>query len=443
MKLSQVVLGLSIEALSLVESEGVSLREGVEKASVRTRNSDSSKIRESRRLVFETLTRQNALDMTLMESFSQAEFNRLNLGTKSFLRIFAYLMHFTKSPTNPAQLAELGRRILGWEALSSCELALGKILFTRIERIQTHFQDDERVALNSFNPLWLVKDIIRTFGRIEALRILSPVLSKVDVFVHPNILKKNESEILNELSSENIHLERVNGLTSLYRIVDNQRSLRKWIILDLIRLQDLPSSVAAMNLDASFGKRVLFVGASPTSMISYVGQLMENRGSIYVLDASEKRVSRLVREVSSAGVSIVEPKITEDFGTLPDIEADSVMFNAPSSRTGVFWREPSLKWRVGPETSEYFRNIQEDLLDRCSKMVVPGGNLVYWTRSLMPEENEYVIERFLLRHSEYSLTQTWPRLGIPGLRGQSECQRFFPHLHNCDGAFLALTKRIA
>lgn len=443
MRLSPDVLRLSIEALSLVESEGVSLREGVERASVQTHNPKPSEIRESRRLVFSTLTRQNALDITLMEAFSHAEFNGLSLGTKSFLRIFTYLVHFTKSPTNPAQLAELGRRILGWEALSSCELALGKILFARVERIQIRFQDDEQVALNSFNPLWLVKDVIRTFGRKEALKILSPSLSKVDVFVHPNILKKDESEITNELLSENIRLERINGLTSLYRIVGNQRSLRKWIDLDLIRLQDLPSSVAAMNLHASFGKRVLFVGASPTSIISYVGQLMGNSGSIHVLDTSEKRVSRLIREASSAGVSIVEPEITEDFAIFPNIQADAVMLHAPNSRTGVFWRDPSLKWRVRPETSEYFQNIQEDLLDRCSKVVVKGGNLVYWTRSLIAEENECVIERFLARHSEYGLTQTQPRLGTPGLRGQNECQRFFPHLHNCDGAFLALMKRIA
>jgi 16S rRNA (cytosine967-C5)-methyltransferase len=139
----------------------------------------------------------------------------------------------------------------------------------------------------------------------------------------------------------------------------------------------------------------------------------------------------------------VKPEIAKDFAILPDIQADAVMLHAPNSRTGVFWREPSLKWRVRPETSEYFQNIQEDLLDRCSKMVVEGGNLVYWTRSIIAEEDECVIERFLARHPEYGLTPSQPRLGTPGLRGQNECQRFFPHLNNCDGAFLALMKRIA
>jgi len=442
MKLSPDVLRTSIEALSLIESERVSLREGVEKASALTQNTDTSKIREARRLTSETLTRQNAIDVVLLETLKPAEFNDLSPRVRSFLRIFSYLIHFAESRVDPAQLAELGRRVLGWEALSSYELALGKISLTCFKLIQLRFQDDERVALNSFNPLWLVKDAVRTFGRKEALKILSPTSRKIDVFVHPNILKKDESEILNELVSENIHLESVSGLTSLYRITGNERALRKWIDLNLVHLQDLPSSFAAANSDPSSDKRVLFVGASPTSVISYVGQLMQNRGSIHVLDTSEKRLSRLVKETSSAGLSIVEPQITEDF-TLPDTPADTVMLHAPNSRTGVFWRDPSLKWRAGPDTSKYFRSVQEDLIDRCSKVVAPGGNLVYWTRSLMMEEDECVIERFLTKHSEYVLTQTRPKLGEPGLKGQNECQRFFPHLHHCDGAFLALMKRIA
>jgi 16S rRNA (cytosine967-C5)-methyltransferase len=113
------------------------------------------------------------------------------------------------------------------------------------------------------------------------------------------------------------------------------------------------------------------------------------------------------------------------------------MLHAPSSRTGVFWREPSLKWRTQPSFVEYFENVQEGLLDTWSEALGAGGNLVYWTTSIAIEEDELVVERFMAKHPEFVLSETFPKIGVPGLRGQGQSQRLFPHHHLCDGAFVA------
>ena len=55
----------------------------------------------------------------------------------------------------------------------------------------------------------------------------------------------------------------------------------------------------------------------------------------------------------------------------------------------------------------------------------------------MVEENELVIERFLRTHPDFELEPTEPFLGLPGLRGLRECQRLYPHIHRCDGYFIA------
>jgi 16S rRNA (cytosine967-C5)-methyltransferase len=169
---------------------------------------------------------------------------------------------------------------------------------------------------------------------------------------------------------------------------------------------------------------------------------MSNKGTIKVLDSSEKRLSRVLADASAARVSIVRTHLVEDFTTISNVFSDTVMLHVPSSRTGVFWREPSIKWRTQPGFIKYFESVQEGLLDIWSEALDVGGNLVYWTTSIALEEDELVIERFMARHPEFVLAETFPKIGVPGLRGQSQSQRLFPHLHLCDGAFVARLEKV-
>jgi 16S rRNA C967 or C1407 C5-methylase (RsmB/RsmF family) len=52
-----------------------------------------------------------------------------------------------------------------------------------------------------------------------------------------------------------------------------------------------------------------------------------------------------------------------------------------------------------------------------------------------------VVERFLKRHPEFRLVEINPRIGLPGLRGLTKCQRLYPHVHECNGFFIAKLQR--
>jgi 16S rRNA C967 or C1407 C5-methylase (RsmB/RsmF family) len=86
-------------------------------------------------------------------------------------------------------------------------------------------------------------------------------------------------------------------------------------------------------------------------------------------------------------------------------------------------------------------DIQWKMLNNCAEYVKEDGYLVYSTCSVALEENEMLIERFLKWHSDFALTDIAPKIGVDGFRGLSQCQRLFPHLHRCNGFFIARLKR--
>jgi 16S rRNA (cytosine967-C5)-methyltransferase len=128
-------------------------------------------------------------------------------------------------------------------------------------------------------------------------------------------------------------------------------------------------------------------------------------------------------------------------GAFPDVVADLVLVDPPCTGTGTFGRAPSGKWRITRRSIGRMAEIQGRILNRCVEHVTEGGAIVYSTCSVTVEENEMVVENFLRAHPEFGLVDAPPRLGLPGLRGQDEAQRLYPHLHGCNGFYVARLER--
>jgi len=103
---------------------------------------------------------------------------------------------------------------------------------------------------------------------------------------------------------------------------------------------------------------------------------------------------------------------------------------------------PSMKWRLTPRSFDTFRNRQLGILNNCAPLLKGGGRIFYSTCSISVEENERVVEDFLVANPDFEVREVTPRIGLPGLLGYSECQRLYPHLHDCNGFFVARLERV-
>ena len=436
---------LAIETLSQIELQKLSERMALARITKRLGITSPNTLRYAYGLVVETVRRRNLIDKFINSVLQPKTVGELNLGVAAFLRLYVYQTRVAKNWTEPdleeaARIAKLGRAILGWKTLRVVETAFGLLLSREIEPIVIKTADEEKVALRTFHPTWFVSYCFRLFGRKEAIDFLEGSIYPPPAFVRLNVLKASQEEILAKLDSEGVTLEKTEPLQHAYKITHTNQPLTKTASYQegLFYVQDKASCFAAEVADPKPALTVLDLCAAPGAKTTYLAQLMQNKGKIYSLDYSSRRMQTWKQENNRMGITISEP-IIADARTPPplNIEADVAVLDPPCTSTGVFGRQPSAKWRLTPKSIERMADIQWQMINNVAEKVKSGGCLTYSTCSVTVEENEMVIERFLKWHPEFSLTQINPKLGSPGLRGLTKCKRLYPHLHESNGFFIA------
>ncbi len=436
---------VAIETLSWIELQKLSERLALARTVKQLGISDSNAVRYAYGLVVETVRRKNLIDKFVNSVLKPKAISEFNMGVQAFLRLYVYQTRIAKNWAEidlkeAENIAKLGRAILGWKTLREVEPFLGFLLTRQIEPILTAASDEERIGLQTFHPTWFVKYCFNLFGRSEAVAFLEGNVNPPPTCIRVNTLKAPEEVILEKLAAEGVKLEKIEPLKHAYKVLGTKQPLRETASFQegLFCIQDKASCFAAEVADPQPEMTVLDVCAAPGAKTTYIAQLMQNRGSIFSVDYSVRRMQAWKREVARMGVKTAAPVLADACVALPFAsEADLVVLDPPCTSTGVFAKQPSAKWRLTSKSIEKMADIQWRMINNCAEKVKAGGSLIYSTCSVTVEENEMIIERFLNKHPEFTLEEISPKLGVPGLRGLDKCQRLYPHIHESSGFFIA------
>jgi 16S rRNA (cytosine967-C5)-methyltransferase len=440
-KLLRAAWTLAIETLSWIDLQRLGERLALAKAARQLGIEDSKVLGLANKLVSETLRRKNLIDLLLNSTLAPRSLNDFRLGPRAFLRLYVYETKIANSDSEKAaNIARMGRSILGWRELQGTEETLGAIQSIRLDSVLKEVGDEEKVGLLTYHPAWFVKYCFKLLGRKEALRFLEKATNIPPTYVRLNTLKSSEENLLKKIEDDDVILEKMHQPKYTYRVVESRKPLIKTGSFrdGLFYLQDKASCLAAEIADPQVGATVLDVCAAPGAKTTHLAQLMENEGTIYSVDYSKRRIEVWRKETKRMGVKTAAPILADARKPLPiNLSADLVVLDPPCTSTGTFSRAPSAKWRLTKRSILGMANFQWEMLERCAEHVKDGGFLVYSTCSITVEENEILIEKFLEWHPEFKLVETVPRIGLPGLRGQTKCQRLYPHIHDSNGFFVA------
>nr|WP_315151452.1 methyltransferase domain-containing protein [uncultured Flavobacterium sp.] len=162
-------------------------------------------------------------------------------------------------------------------------------------------------------------------------------------------------------------------------------------------VQDANSQLVAHFLDVKPGMRVVDTCAGAGGKTLHIASLMENKGQLIAMDLYESKLKQLKLRAKRDGAFNIEYRIIDSTKVIKKLHerADRVLIDAPCSGLGVLKRNPDSKWKLKPEFIDNIRKVQSEVLESYSKIVKPGGKLVYATCSILPSENQEQIQKFL------------------------------------------------
>ena len=145
------------------------------------------------------------------------------------------------------------------------------------------------------------------------------------------------------------------------------------------------------------GQRVVDACAGAGGKTLHLASLMQNKGQLIAMDIYESKLKKLKVRARRNGVHNMETRVIENSKVVKKLygKADRLLLDAPCSGLGVIRRNPDSKWKLEPEFLERIKGVQQHILQRYSKIVKPGGKMVYATCSILPEENSEQVQHFL------------------------------------------------
>lgn len=215
-------------------------------------------------------------------------------------------------------------------------------------------------------------------------------------------------------------------------------------------IQGANSMLPVLNLEIGEDMRVVDLCAAPGGKSTHIGAILNHTGVLYANDVNKDRIASLRANISRMGIpnAIVTNMDALKFNVG---KVDRVLLDAPCSGTGVISKDPSAKTTKSFEGIKRIVKTQEKLILHAFDMLKAGGIMVYSTCSVLPDENEGVVDYLLSQRKNARVMDPDVAVGRDGFvnfRGTnfngslSKAKRIYPHVHNMDGFFYAKIKKI-
>lgn len=207
-------------------------------------------------------------------------------------------------------------------------------------------------------------------------------------------------------------------------------------------VQDEASQIAALLCDVRPEHKIIdyCCGAGGKSLA--LSDILQNQGHILAHDINSQRLENIKPRINRLGVKNIE---LIDIVATTDTDFDRFIIDAPCSGTGTWRRAPDAKFRLTEQKLFGLNKIQTELLEIAATKTKIGGRIIYITCSVLPEENENIINAFLQEHQEFApidMAKLWERkIDSPYPHNNKYMLRMSPLTTNTDGFFITVLEK--
>lgn len=256
---------------------------------------------------------------------------------------------------------------------------------------------ETELGIRTSHPQWLVAEIARQWPQFQQ-QILESNNQRPPMTLRVNLSKQTREQFLARLgefeiravpgqfAASAVYLEKPMPVGSIPGFDDGE-----------VSVQDEASQLVPELLQLEAGNRVLDACAAPGGKTYHILESKRSLTSCVSLDMSQDRLARISENLDRLGLQA--ELICADAGKTEqwwDNQAfDRILLDAPCSATGVIRRHPDIKLlRAGNDISSQV-HTQEKLITALWQCLKPGGLLLYTSCSILKQENEELIDRFL------------------------------------------------
>lgn len=309
----------------------------------------------------------------------------------------------------PFDRDKLWRMFAVWAVLRGYPLPDWKYFEDTPQRkIKGRFDELSKVRkLRESIPDWMDELGVQELGEAIWTKEIAAQNRLADVVLRVNTLKTTREKVRARLMDLNIVTEPIPNLPDGLILPERANVFLTDVFKDgWFEVQDGSSQLVAPFLDVKPGMKVVDACAGAGGKTLHLASLMENKGQIIAMDLYESKLKESKLRARRNGAHNIDYRVIDSTKVIKKLheKADRVLIDAPCSGLGVLKRNPDSKWKLQPEFLDNIRNVQAEVLENYSKMVKPGGKLVYATCSILPSENQEQIKHFLSTETGKSFT---------------------------------------
>jgi 16S rRNA (cytosine967-C5)-methyltransferase len=324
---------------------------------------------------------------------------------------------------------------------------------TWLRRVGTIDRSTMPLATRSNLPEWLFTALRKRFSEVEVEAIAAVLNRPAPLDLRVNTMMTSRDDALQTMRAAGLGSDATALAPNGIRLHGKPALGAQKIFLDgRVEVQDEGSQLLAALVAPKRGELVIDFCAGAGGKTLALGDLMRSTGRLYAFDISAKRLARLKPRLARSGLSNVHPVLIESErdAKLKRMvgKADRVLIDAPCSGLGTLRRNPDLKWRQQATSIAELAQKQASILESASRLVKPGGRLVYATCSLLREENQDIVDAFIAAHAEFEIESATDILLKQGIElgtmvDANVSLELWPHRTGTDGFFAAVFRKRA
>ncbi len=275
-------------------------------------------------------------------------------------------------------------------------------------KIKGRFDELSKIrAVKESIPDWMDELGVKELGEKTWIKEINAQNQPAKVILRVNTLKTTKEKLRAILMDLNIETEFLKDQPDALVLKERANVFLTDAFKEgLFEVQDANSQLVARFLEVEPGMRVVDACAGAGGKSLHLASLMQNKGQLIAMDLYESKLKQLKLRAKRNGAFNIEYRIIDSTKVIKKLheKADRVLIDAPCSGLGVLKRNPDAKWKLQPEFIDNIRKVQSEVLESYSKMVKPGGKLVYATCSVLPSENQEQVKKFLTTETGKNFT---------------------------------------